>query len=41
MLRACEQIKESVRGMLEVMAGATPVEHNGKFLEYDGAVLPW
>ena len=34
-------VGESVRGMLEVMAGTTSAESNGKFLQFDGAELPW
>ena len=34
-------VGESVRGMLEVMAGTTCAESNGKFLQFDGAELPW
>jgi len=33
-------VDDSVSGMLRVIACATP-EDNGKYLQYDGAVLDW
>ena len=33
-------VGESVQGMLEVLAGTT-TEDNGRFLQHDGAELPW
>lgn len=33
-------VDESVRGMLEVLAGLTPAR-NGQFLDYSGATIPW
>jgi NAD(P)-dependent dehydrogenase (short-subunit alcohol dehydrogenase family) len=32
--------EESIRGMRQVVAGATP-EQSGRFFNYDGAALPW
>ena len=29
------------RGIADVMAKTNAEEHNGKFLQFDGAVLPW
>ncbi|CAB3381223.1 Hypothetical predicted protein [Cloeon dipterum] len=31
---------KSIKGMLDVLSNLKP-EHNGLFLQYDGAVLPW
>jgi NAD(P)-dependent dehydrogenase (short-subunit alcohol dehydrogenase family) len=32
--------EESIRGMRQVVAGATP-EQSGRFFNYDGATIPW
>ena len=34
-------VDQSVRGMADVMAKTTAEEHNGQFLQFDGATLPW